>query len=253
LVDRGEAAAVLGYAPGSFKNEMRRNPERWPASIACRLRPQRALLWDRCAIEAAARSDGSVRAGSRRRSGADSDGLVTCLECGRRLRSLGYHLHAVHGTNAVDYRAEHLLPASTTLVATGTRTALSQTRKALIGERPELLERLRANLPPHEVTLQMAAEARAGTDGLALVRQARADAARRTQPATAAAARERTDAVSRAAGYASMDDAIRATASLSRRDAAAKIGISTTTVSRRRKALGISRERSAPESSPQSR
>jgi predicted transcriptional regulator len=125
---------------------MRRNPERWPASIACRLRPQRALLWDRCAIEAAARNDSSVPTGSRRRSGADSDGLITCLACGRQLRSLGYHLHAVHGTNAVDYRADHLLPASTTLVATGTRTVLSQTWKALIGERPELLERLRANL-----------------------------------------------------------------------------------------------------------
>ncbi|MEV7599849.1 MucR family transcriptional regulator [Kitasatospora sp. NPDC089797] len=170
-----------------------------------------------------------------RPAGADPDGLVTCLSCGRRFRSLGPHLYRIHQITAADYRAEHQLPAGTALMATATRNALSAGRLKAMVDDPELVGRMRASTPPLSELARRSAEARAGTDGLNAVRAARRSGALRTLPSAQQARREALDATARAAGFASMEEAIRATSNLPSRAAAARIGVGASTVKRWRR------------------
>lgn len=175
---------------------------------------------------------------SHRPDGADADGLVTCLTCGRRFRSLGPHLYRAHQMSAAEYRTEHNLPASAALMATSTRQALSDARRQAIQEDPDLVGRMRAATPPAEELARRSAEARAGTDGLAQVRAARRRGGKATQSLAVQARREQMDAVARAAGYSSMANAIEATRDLPSRQAAAQIGVGASTVKRWRQKAG---------------
>ncbi|WP_197370976.1 MucR family transcriptional regulator, partial [Streptomyces clavuligerus] len=178
-VTRREAEPLLGYAPGSLKAVMQQQRGRWPAPVACRVRG-RALLYDLEELRAVAARGGDGR--SRRPGGADADGLVTCLSCGRRFRSLGPHLARAHHTTAAEYRAEHRLAATTALMATDVRTALSRARTSAMADDPSLVTRMRSATPPLKELTRRATEARSGTDGLPAVRAARAAAARQTLP-----------------------------------------------------------------------
>lgn len=169
---------------------------------------------------------------SRRPDGADADGLVTCLACGQRFRSLGPHLYRAHQMSAADYRAEHNLPATAALMATSTRQMLSEARRQAMQEDPDLVGRMRAATPPPEELARRSAAARAGTDDLPRVRAARRRGAQSTQPRTVQSRREQMDAVARAAGYSSMEDAIEVTRDLPSRQAAARIGVGASTVKR---------------------
>ncbi|GGU62281.1 MucR family transcriptional regulator [Streptomyces lavendofoliae] len=230
LVTRREAEPLLGYASGSLKVVMQQQRGRWPEPVACRVRG-RALLWNLEELLAAGRGQqGGLR--SRRPGGADPDGLVTCLICGRRFRSLGPHLARIHHVTAAEYRAEHQLPASATLMATDTRLGLSTARIDAITEQPELIERMRAaNLPASELS-RRSTEARSGTDSLPVVRASRRAGALRTLPAAQQARRDALEAVARAAGFASMADAIENTRDLPSRAAAERIGVGASTVKR---------------------
>ncbi|MFE4397918.1 MULTISPECIES: MucR family transcriptional regulator [Streptomycetaceae] len=232
LVTRREAEPLLGYAPGSLKAVMQQQRGRWPAPVACRRRG-RALLWELDALLAAARPTTGVR--SRRPDGADTDGLVTCLECGRRFRSLAPHLVRAHGTSAAGYRAGHALPAGAALMATDVRRTLSATRIEAMAADPDLLAPMRAAAPAPDVLARRSAAARAGTDGLPAVRAARRAAALRTLPAARQARRNTLEATARTAGFASMADAIAATRDLSSRAAAERIGVGASTVKRWRR------------------
>lgn len=55
-------------------------------------------------------------------------GRVLCHECGRSLNALGYHVHAVHGMTADEYRDAHGLPR--TLPLTAARVSESLSRRA---------------------------------------------------------------------------------------------------------------------------
>ncbi|MFI5831107.1 MucR family transcriptional regulator [Streptomyces sp. NPDC051578] len=193
------------------------------------------MLYELEALRAVARP-GEVR--SRRRAGADADGLVTCLSCGRRFRSLGPHLARAHHMTAVEYRAEHGLPATTTLMATDARAALSQARTAAMADDPDLVGRMRAAALPQQELSRRSAEARAGTNDLPTVRAARAAGARRTLPAARQARSAALEAAVQAAGFESMAAAIDSTRHLSNRAAAARIGVGPSTVKRwRQRAL----------------
>ncbi|MDT0306141.1 MucR family transcriptional regulator [Streptomyces sp. DSM 44917] len=234
LVSRSEAEELLGYAPRSLKVVMQQQPGRWPAPVACRARGARALLYDLDALRAAAaRTRGTLRGPD----GADPDGLVTCLSCGRRFRSLGPHLARAHQTTAAEYRAEHQLPATTALMARDTRADLQRTRQALMETDPEVVKRMREAAPPPEEIASRSADARAGTDDLPAVREARRRGAAQTLPLANAARRERLEAVARAAGYDSMRDAVEQTRDVPSRAAAERIGVGVTTVKRWRKKL----------------
>ncbi len=230
LVTRREAEPILGYAPGSLKTVMQQQRGRWPDPVACRLRG-RALLYDLEALRAvAAPHSGNVR--SRRRAGADSDGLVTCLSCGHRYRSLGPHLARAHHLTAAEYRAEHHIPATTALMATDVRAALSQARTSAMTDDPDLINRMRSGALPQQELARRSAEGRAGTDDLPAVRAARAAGARRTLPAAQQARRDALEARARTAGFESMAAAIEATRHLSSRAAAMRIGVGASTVKR---------------------
>ncbi|MFE8940929.1 MucR family transcriptional regulator [Streptomyces sp. NPDC007872] len=235
LVTRREAEPLLGYAPGSLKAVMRQQHTRWPAPVACRVKG-RILLYDLEEMRAAARN-GNRAALSHRPAGADADGLVTCLSCGQRYRSLGPHLARAHHMTAAEYRTEHRLPATTALMATDARSALSQARLSAMADDPELIARMRSATPPVQELARRSTESRAGTDELPAVRAARAAGARKTHPAAQQALRDALEARVRAAGYASVTAAIEATRHLSNRAAATRIGIGASTVSRWRQRL----------------
>ncbi|WP_373428725.1 MucR family transcriptional regulator [Streptomyces rishiriensis] len=161
---------------------------------------------------------GPVR--SRRRAGIDADGLVTCLSCGHRYRSLGPHLARAHHMTAADYRVEHRLPATTVLMAAGVRVALSRACTAAMTEDPDLIGRIRSATPPPQDLARLSAHARAGTDDLPTVQAGCVAAARRTLPAAHQARRDVLEAKARAAGFASMAAVIDATRHLPSRAAA---------------------------------
>ncbi|MBW1600915.1 MucR family transcriptional regulator [Streptomyces sp. JJ66] len=233
LVTRREAEPILGYAPRSLKVVMREQRGRWPEPVACRVKG-RALLYE---LEALRKVTASQGAGlrSRRPDGADADGLITCLSCGRRFRSLGPHLARVHQVTAAEYRAEHRLPATTALMASGMRAAMSETRLTAMADDPELVARMSSAALPRQELSRRSAEGRAGTDDLPLVRAARADGARRNLPAAQKARRDALEAKVREAGFESMADAIHATRHLTSRAAAARMGVGTSTVKRWRR------------------
>lgn len=233
LVTRREAEPLLGYAPGSLKAVMQKQRGRWPQPVACRIRG-RALQWDLAELRATAHH-GTTR--SKRRAGADPDGLITCLYCDRRFRSLGPHLARIHQVTAVEYRAEHRLPATTALMATDVRAALSQARTAAMTDDPDLIDRMRAAALPQQELVRRSAEARAGTDDLPAVRAARAAGARRTLPAAQQARRNLLEAKAQAAGYGSMAEAVEATRHLPSRAAAARVGVGASTINRWRSKL----------------
>lgn len=235
LVTRREAEPILGYAPGSLKELMRQQPGRWPAPEGRQHHYPRALLYDLDALRAAA--TGGAPDKLRGPDGADPDGLVTCLDCGRRFRSLGPHLARAHQTTASEYRAEHRLPATTALMARDTRAALSGTRRQAQVDDPSLVTRMRDATPPTIELSWRSAEARAGTDALAAVRTARRAGALRTLPAAQAARREALEAKARVAGYPSMADAITATRTMTVRAAAERIGVGASTLKRWRRRI----------------
>lgn len=161
---------------------------------------------------------------------------VQCLHCGRWFRSLGPHLRFA-GITAADYRAEHRLPSSTALMASGTRGVLSQTRRTQMETDPSLVQRMRDATPDIRDVAARSAVARAGTDDLPAVRDARAAGARRTVSLARAGLSARMDARARAAGYADADDAISRTAHMTVAAAAQHLGYGMTTIKRRRKTL----------------
>ncbi|MEU0596227.1 MucR family transcriptional regulator [Streptomyces ardesiacus] len=210
---------------------MQQQRGRWPEPVACRVKG-RALLWDLHALHAVARH-GEVR--SRRPAGADTDGLVTCLSCGHRYRSLGPHLARAHRMTAAEYRAEHRLPASIALMATDVRAALSQARTSAMADDPGLVGRMRAASLPQQELCRRSADVRTATNDLPAVRAARAAGARRSLPAAQQARRNALDAKAVAAGFTSMAAAIDATRHLPSRTAATRIGIGASTVKRWRR------------------
>ncbi|MGZ3103579.1 MucR family transcriptional regulator [Streptomyces sp. H62] len=222
---------------------MQQQRGRWPAPVACRVRG-RALLYNLEELRAAATAR-SGNARSRRPVGADADGLVTCLSCRRRFRSLGPHLARAHEMTAAQYRAEYRLPATAALMAADVRTALSQARTSAMADDPDLVARMRAATPPLPELSRRSAETRAGTDDddLPAVRAACASsAARTTLPAARQARQAALEAQAQAAGYASVAAAIAATQHLSSRAAAVRIGIGASTVKRWRHRLQHDRE-----------
>ncbi|MFE3059110.1 MucR family transcriptional regulator [Nocardia sp. NPDC059239] len=228
---RAEAAPRLGFASAaSLKTVMGTQRARWPAPVACAL-PTRALLWDWPDLAAVAY--GPRPAGrSRRADAADDDGLVTCLTCGRRFRSLGPHLSRAHQLTATQYRTEHGLPASATLMAHASRETLSEARHAEMAADPDRLAPMRAATPPLDELARRSASVRAATDNLPAVQHARRLSAQANNPAAQAARRAAMLARVQEAGYASIEDAVHRTAHLSRNAAAEKIGVGRTTITR---------------------
>lgn len=226
LVNRAVAELALGYARGSLRTVMRKQPGRWPGPVACRL-DGRILLWDLDELRAADHRGEQVGANSWTVS--DPDGLITCLECGRRFRSLGPHLARAHQLPAREYRARHQLPATAALTSDNTRASLRDQRLQALAQDPTLLDHLRAWPTPRGPRtvpgqVPVVREHRRGTDHLRVAASARVRARRREERA-------------QAAGYDTWATAVEATRELTRDLAAAQLGCGTTTITQWRARL----------------
>lgn len=58
--------------------------------------------------------------------------FIICLECGKRLRSIGTHLRTAHDLSAQEYRERHDLPVSYRLAADSLRAAQSERTRRMI-------------------------------------------------------------------------------------------------------------------------
>ncbi len=228
LVTRREAEPILGYAPHSLKAVMQQQRGRWPDPLACRVKG-RALLWDLDALRTAARHGGT---GSSRPSGADTDGLVTCLSCGPPLPLPG----AASRTRPPgdSRRVPRRAPTA------GLRRAHGHRRPRRPGRLHGLRDVHRSRL--HRPDARRSA-ALAGTHPpLRRVPGGHQRPARRTSgtgrwrpphpPRSPTGPPQHPGNQSPAAGFASMAAAIHATRHLSSRAAAARIGIGASTVKR---------------------
>jgi predicted transcriptional regulator len=171
----------------------------------------------------------------KRPGAADDDGLITCLMCGRRFRSLGPHIFRIHHVTAADYRTAHGLPATAALMATETRAALSATRKAAMAEDPELVGRMRAAALPAAELSRRSASKRATTSRLPLVRQARRRGWDVSVQKSAASRADSREELAKTAGFASWHEAIEATRAMPSRQAAELLDVGKTMVLRWRR------------------
>ena len=65
-----------------------------------------------------------------RRKAGGSDKILTCLECGMKMKMLKRHLLTVHGMTPEDYRRKHNLPGDTPMVTSNYAELRSQLAKA---------------------------------------------------------------------------------------------------------------------------
>lgn len=240
LVTRTEAAELLGYSPTSMATVMGRDPQRWPRAVALE-RHGRVwrMLWDADELLSAAPPASTIERRGGTATISDADGLLTCLECGRRFRSLGRHLQAAHDLGAGEYRQRHHLPATGALSADGVREGQSERQQDRLTDDPDAF----AHLEPyqqHEHLNQLRAaaiESHRSTVGSQLVRAHRLPGQHYAVQVMLARRWERLEGLARAAGFQSLGAAIQETADLSAAAAARHIGIAASTVTRWRAKL----------------
>lgn len=237
LVTRREAAAALGYSYRSLVTLMHRRPDRWPAPAGTRrVGRATALVYHLDQMRAAAGDRPlSSRIGDAA-SLSDEDGLITCLECGRRMRGLGVHLPRVHGITGDEYRVLHHLPATGALTADVTRAHQSEIHRDMLAADPTMLDHLTAYQTPEHMA-EMTAKNRGPVRESHLIPLAQQHRAPGRAYGVQRMAEQRAamlDATVHAHGYESVDDAIAKTRHLSERAAAAATGLGASTIHRRR-------------------
>lgn len=235
LVTRAEAAEILGYSLSSLTSLMNRRPDRWPAPVG---RQKRGRTWMNLyrldALRAATHSEGKL---SRKAATiTDEDGVLRCMECGKRFRALGRHLQSAHDMTGDEYREAHGLPRTAALEDDGVRLAKSATQIAAGTEAWEGVRQYQN--PQYLAELQ-----RRGVEGIRdsvahreVVAQHRQPAQAKGVPAMWRARQEVMEQKARDAGFDSMADAIDQTRDMTIAAAAERIGIGKNTVIRRRKA-----------------
>lgn len=67
---------------------------------------------------------------ARRGKAGGSDEILTCVECGMKMKMLKRHLLTVHGMTPEDYRRKHNLPGDTPMVTSNYAELRSQLAKA---------------------------------------------------------------------------------------------------------------------------
>ena len=238
IVSRAEASEALGYSPSSLTTMMSRNPDRWPAPVGRRKdgRTWKPVYDLHAMIEAAGHTGArSTRIGD----GAtisDDDGLLTCLECGRRFRGLGSHLRRAHGLTGAEYREAHGLPVTAALSGDGTRR-LQQDEGRARRDAGELAHLAPYQSPEHlrEIGQEKGSEdpSAASRDHEAVKRNRRPGQEHAVVRMVAARARK-LDEAARAHGYLNAADAVEKTLGMPAKAAARATGLSPQTITRRR-------------------
>ena len=122
LVTRREAARILGYDYEALRASMTQGPYLWPRPVGTRAGATggRSFLYD---------LDDMREAAARLRHPSDAEvsppDTISCLECGRRLRTLAGHLR-VHGMTAAEYRRAHGLGRRHPLASVETRAQMAE-------------------------------------------------------------------------------------------------------------------------------
>ena len=236
LVTRRQAAEILGYTHRSLATLMSRHPDVWPDPVGeTRVAGQRTHLYDLDALKAAA----GVYTGAKlphRASLSDPDGLITCLYCDRRFRALSTHLRRAHGVTAAEYRAEHHLPATGSMVADVTRHAAQERKLRELADDPTALDHLK---PYHSAEWMAGMTARnreavRASHGIPLATEHRAPGRAHAVRQMVAARLAKLDASARDHGYTDAADAVARTKHLSAKAAARATGLSPQTIRRRR-------------------
>ncbi|UTX53274.1 MucR family transcriptional regulator [Leucobacter aridicollis] len=235
LVSRAEAAPQLGYTAATLGAVMSRNADAWPAPIACRLKT-RALQYDLDAMLATAQGD-ETPLSRKPATVTGATGLITCLECGIDMRSLGRHLVAKHEMNSAEYREKYGMPRTAALEAPGTRRRRVRTARADLQARLDTLAPYQSAGHLAELQVKGVENLRDSTANRAVVKQHRAPVQRKGVAAMREARAKIFEAKIIEAGYTSLEDAIRQTAHLSGSGAAKRIGIGATSVRRWRQRL----------------
>lgn len=224
-VTRRELAEALGYSPASLPTVLADHPE-WPGPVGL-IRQGRAwvMLYDLAAM-----LDAAVPAPRHTRfktpTVSEADGAIRCLECGRRMRSLGKHLAAKHGMGAVEYRERHRLPSTAALAADSVREELSE---RMLSADTSHLERWQAKDYLDGIR---DVEAQKATADYEVVRAHRLPGRRRAAQAMRKRRRDMLQEQVRVHGWDTIEDGIRATMTLPSRLAAQTLGISASSVLR---------------------
>lgn len=228
-----EAATQLGYARGTLHAYLHRRPGA-PSPVG---RRGNARIYDLAELEAWLAPTTQQLANRRSTIAADT---ITCLECGRTLRSLGGHLR-VHGLTAAEYRERHQLPRTAALESLPSRQ-----------RRADSTSREVARQLTHDPDAQVR-RARVGREHTRVAHQSpivaehRAAGQAKGVEAMRRARRAALEARMREAGYDSLEHAVRATASMTVAGAAARLGCSVTSIRRWRvQHLGKREWRPAP-------
>ena len=231
VVTRRELAAALGYSETSMAMTLARHPE-WPGPVALVQHPvhrQWVLVYDLAAmLEAVPAATAVTRAGARPRV-SEPDGVVVCLECGRRLRALGRHLQAAHDLTAQEYRDRHRLPSTAALMADGVRERQSERMR---DEDTSHLAQWQTR--DHLDSIRDTAAQKATAD-FELVRAHRLPGRQRAAKVMQERRRQILEDKVRAHGYDGLDDGIRRTMHLTTYAAAEALGIGPNTVTRHRR------------------
>lgn len=168
---------------------------------------------------------------------SDENGLLNCLECGQRCRNLETHLRYHHQITPDQYTATHGLPKTSAMMADPVRLRQQKRQYALLNSDPTALDHLR----PWQDTDYLAALSRKGlptkreTATRETVKEHLEPNWRKSTAKGHNTQHEKVEQAARTAGYTSFNDAITATAHLTRSQAATAIGVSQDTIYKWRK------------------
>jgi hypothetical protein len=243
LVSRREAAEILGYSLRSLETLMSRTPARWPKPVS---RQKRGRTWvplyslRQLQATAGASPDPELLRGMGGATVSDEDGLIVCLECNRRFRSLSGHLRT-HGLTSAEYRERHCLPATAALSSDATRLASQSYWRSRLADDPAALDHLTQYHDPARLDemRERGIEKHHETRDYEVVRENRLPGQRRGVEAMVAARLAKLDAAVREHGYTTVEAAVIATREMSMKAAARATGLSEQTVKRRRVEYGL--------------
>ena len=240
LVTRRGLAAETGYSERSIATVLGRHPE-WPGPVG-QMRVGRVwvLLYDlEVMLQVMPSAAGSVRRGGPATI-SDDDGVLTCLECGRRYRALGRHLQAAHEISPQEYRRRWRLPSTGALMADGLRVEQAVRQRGV--DTGHLLPYQQAD---YLESIRDAAALQATAD-YDMVREHRLPGRQHAARVMVQRRRDKLEAQVRAAGFASVAEGIEATRGMSAAAAARVLGVGKSTVLRRRAAGGDAERRPPP-------
>lgn len=225
IVTLREAADELGFSHRTLLTYRQRRAD-FPAHVKMR---GDAMLYNLDELRAYLRRDEAPAVSSKRAERHDDGAAITCLECGARRQSLAQHLQHMHGLTAPEYIERHNLPRTTALQS---RHARSAHGRALTPQgRAQLSHRDQA------ARARKAAEHARVAHERDLVPELRAPGQAKGVAAMHAKKRRVMDERMQALGYTDLEDAIRATSTLTVTGAAERLGLGMSTVRRWRKKL----------------